>query len=368
MKKVSFNKIVTSLVLMALVATTLFMSVGITPILTIVALLAIGMAKGLISPSTEMPKNLAYDGFVISDTTYAGEVASQFIVKSITDNETVNGGHIYVKDGIKKKFTIPRFDMDFEDLIQDRQATPTSAGEMTVDGKTIEPQDYMIYMEFNPRDFEDHWYATQLQPALIDRALPATVESVVVQEALKRHAKYLNRAIWNSDTTTTGKYKYFNGLRKKATLSGATLSVTSPVVLTTSNIIAEMQRGYDRIPDALKYDPSMKFFMSYATYDLYMQAQIAQTYKGVDTTNQGVPTFRGLSVVKIEGLPANFYFIAKGAANMESNLWFGLNSTSDENNIKLAQLQANSELYFIKILMKADVQIGWNEETVYYQG
>ena len=40
----------------------------------------------------------------------------------------------------------------------------------------------------------------------------------------------------------------------------------------------------------------------------------------------------------------------------------------DENKIQLERLQANSELWFIKMLVKADVQIGWNEETVYYQG
>lgn len=76
------------------------------------------------------------DGFVINDTTYAGEAASQFIIKSITGAVTVNGGHVYVKDGIKKKFTIPRWDADYEDFIQDRAATPTSKGSFTVDANT----------------------------------------------------------------------------------------------------------------------------------------------------------------------------------------------------------------------------------------
>ena len=147
------------------------------------------------------------DGFVISDTTYAGEAASQFIVKAITGADTINGGHVYVKDGIKKKFTIPRFDVDYQDLIQDRQATPVSKGTMNVTGQAITPADYMIYTEFNPRDYEDHWFATQLNETLIDRSLPYTVESVVVQEVLKRHAKYFNKIIWNGDTSLSTIYK-----------------------------------------------------------------------------------------------------------------------------------------------------------------
>ena len=39
-------------------------------------------------------------GFVIADTTYAGEAASSFIVKAITGNETVQGGHVYNPEGV----------------------------------------------------------------------------------------------------------------------------------------------------------------------------------------------------------------------------------------------------------------------------
>jgi hypothetical protein len=307
------------------------------------------------------------DSFVISDTTYSGEAASQFAVKAITGADTVNGGHVYIKDGIKKKFTIPRWDADYTTMIQDRAATPTSKGTMTVDGQSLTPADYMIYIEFNPRDFEDHWYATQLNPTLIDRSLPYSVESVVVQGVMARHAKYFNKIIWTGDTTQTAPniYRYFDGFLKKAKNSGDTILVSNPLTLSESNIQGELLRGYQSISPELRYDPAMKFFMSYGTYDLYVQSQIAQEYKGVDTTSEGVPTFKGRQVVRIADFPDNTYFIAKGLPSTDSNLWVGLNSASDEG-LKLSPLQSNSELWFIKLLMKADVQIGWNGETVYY--
>jgi hypothetical protein len=305
------------------------------------------------------------DGFIIQDTTYAGEAASQFIVKAITGADTVNSGSVYIKDGIKKQFTIPRWDANYEDFIQDRAATPVSKGSMIVTGKVLVPSDYMIYTEFNPRDFEDQWYATQLNETLIDRALPYSVESVVVQEVLKRHAKYFNKLIWTGDKTTTGIYKYFDSFITKAKASANSVIVPSPLTLTLANIQGELLRGYQSIVPALRYDPGMKYFVSYATYDLYAQSQINQTYKGVDTTQDGVRMFKGRVMVPIADFPDNTYFIAKGMATMESNLWIGLNSIADEG-LQLQRLQANSELFFIKMLMKADVQIGWNEETVYY--
>ncbi len=305
------------------------------------------------------------DGFVINDTTYAGEAAGQFIVKAITGADTIKGGHCYVKDGIKKKFTIPRWDADYEDLIQDRAATPITKGSMTVTGQTLTPADYMIYVEFNPRDFEDHWYATQLNPTLIDRALPVSVESVVVQEVMKRHTKFFNKIIWQGNTALTTIYKYFNGWVTRASASSSTLKVSSPTTLSAANIQAEFLKGYALLPEALRYDDDMKYFCSYGTYDFYATSQINQTYKGIDTTEAGVKLFKGKKVIPIADFPADTFIIAKGLPDMGSNLWVGMNSVDDAS-LQLQKKQANSELYFIKMLMKADVNFGWDEEIVYY--
>lgn len=363
------TKIFYSFALIGMIAVFLNMTFDVALATTAGTIFGIGFIKGLLNLEYRFP-GILFDGFVITDTTYAGEAASTFIVKAITGNETVQGGHVYVKDGIKKSFTIPRWDADYEDFVQDRMATPVSKGTMNVDGRAITPADYMIYTEFNPRDYEAHWFATQLNPTLIDRTLPPTVESVVVQEVLKRHDKYMNKALWNSDTTLAAPsiYRYYNGFIKKAQLAtGGTdnTPVVTATTLTATNIVTEFLKGWALIPNALKYDVSLKWFMNYNTYDLFMQYQIAQTYKGRDVTQDGLDKFKGRQIVKIDNLPDNFYFIAKGMATPESNLWVGMNSVDDAK-LELRQLQANSELWFIKMLMKADVQIGWNAETVLY--
>lgn len=363
-------KIGVSLVLIGLVATTLNITLEIPLAYTAIALFAAGFIKGLLPAQNNMSGTLAYDGFVMSDTTYAGEAASSFIVKAITSNETVQGGHVYVKDGIKYKMTIPRFDVNYEDIIQDRQATPVSKGDMTVDGKVLTPADYMIYIEFNPRDYEAHWFASQLNPTLIDRTLPVSVESTVVQEVLKRHDRYVNKIIWGGDTTTTGVYKYFDGFVKKATDATDTLDLAAASILTTTlaaNILAEIARIYALIPAQLQYDPNMKLFLSYELYSAYEAAMIAATNKGIyyDSGMGGNMTYRGLKVVKIADFPQYKMMFARGTSDMTSNLWMGTNSTEDAT-IQVSKVQANSELYFIKMLCKLDVQFGWNSEVVNY--
>jgi hypothetical protein len=302
----------------------------------------------------------------ITDTSYAGEVASNFITKAITGNEIVQGGHCYVKDGIKKEYHIPRLNVD--NIIQDRAETPTSQGSITVDGRKLVPQDYMIYVEFNPRDFEDHWYAAQMAPKLIDARLPATAESVIIQEVLKAHDRFLGKALLQSDLTGNAAkpFGYFDGFvtRAKAANSG-TIIVPSPAALTTANIGGAFQSTLNLVPSGLLYDLSLKFFVSYKTAQIWEEAQRTGTYKGVDGTQAGLMRFAGRQVVPLAGMPDNTILAAKGSANTESNLWVGMNS-KDDATVKLSPLQANSELWFIKMLCKVDAQIGYNEETVLY--
>ncbi len=300
----------------------------------------------------------------ITDVTYAGEVASNFIVKSVVGNEIVQGGHIYVKDGIKKKFTIPRLTVG--DVVQDRQATPNSSvGTITVDARTLEPEDYMIYTEFNPRDFEEHWFATQLNPNLIDRRLPVSIESVIIQEVMKRHNKWLGGAILRGDKALATNLKYFNGLITRAKADNLVPKVAAPVVLTLSNVEDKLNASLlNNAPDVL-YDPNLKVFVSYKTAQLWEQAQRTASFKGVNSTQAGLMQFAGRKMVPLFGMPDDTLFWAKGSADMESNLWFGMNS-KDDATVQLAKLQANSELYFIKMLCKADTNYGISEETSLY--
>ncbi len=307
---------------------------------------------------------------VIQDTTYSGEVASSFIVKAAIGNEIVQGGHVMVKDGIKKKFTIPRMTVS-DDFIQDRVPTPVSGnagtgqGTITVDARVLEPNDYMIYQEFNPRDFEDHWEAVNLNPTLIDRRLPVTVESVILQEVMKKHNQWLGGAIMRGDTNLTTNLKYFNGLITRAIADSDVPKVASPVILTVSNIEAQLEASLATVPAAVLYDPNLKVFVSYKTAQLWERAQRAAGFKGIDNTMAGLMRFAGRQMVYLYGMPDNTIFWAKGAPDMTSNLWFGLNS-KDDATVQIAKLQANSELYFIKMLCKADTNYGYGAETALY--
>lgn len=319
----------------------------------------------------------------IQDTTWSGPAASYMITRAVVGADTIEKGVIYVEDGIKKKKTIPRIEVS--NFMQRRSATPTSQGTVAVDGRVLEPQDLMLYYEFNPRDFETHFYAEQLQPKLLGRELPVTAENFMVMQTMKRLNEFFENAIHRGrkeydtqgsavDPTSKGDvagaaaYFYFDGLIKKALDAGDVIPVGTPVALTYSNIRDKFQAALNLVPKALLYKygkGGLKFIVSYADQLKYEQALRQDAYKNQDTTESGINRYSGYDVVPVAGLPEDTFYVCIAKPDIDSNLWLGINSTED-NQLQLMRLQNNSEMFFVKGLFKMDTQIGFADQLVIY--
>ncbi len=322
---------------------------------------------------------------VINDTSYAGTFASYFWLPATFGMDTVSKGVVYVKDGIKKAHTIGR--MDFANPFQTRAATPTSSGTFTVDGRTLTPQDLMIYTEFDPRDYEAHWLAEQLSPTLLARELPVEAENYMMQIALSRSFEWVEQELWMGSTTYTatpgsagnGQICFFDGFLKKMLNDAAVYQVPSPfpLVATASdgshtNILTAMdslknyaatnKKALMARPDRFK---RMKFLMSINSEQIYQDASVAITFKGQVTQSGETQPWKGFQVVGLAGLPDNTILFVEALDGVDSNLYVGMNSTED-NNLQLMKLQANSEIFFLKGLMKFDVQYGFSDQVFLY--
>ena len=215
------------------------------------------------------------EALVINDVSYAGEAASYMITRAVVGADTIEKGCINVQDGIKKKFTIPR--VEVSGMFQKRKATPTSQGTHTVDSSVLTTQDIMLYTEFNPRDYEAHWFATQLNTKLIDEQLPATAEAFTMMQVMRRSNEFFENHIWRGriqydtdgsavDPTSKGEvagasaYYFFDGIIKKALDNASTIQVSSTATLVSGtagggeeNIGTALYRAYSQVPNGLKF-------------------------------------------------------------------------------------------------------------------
>ena len=333
----------------------------------------------------------------ITDTSWSGPAASYMITRAVVEADTIVKGCIYVEDGIRKKKTIPR--VEVSNFMQKRTATPTSVGSVDVDGRVLTPNDLMLYYEFNPRDYEQHFYAEQLQPKLLGRELPVTAENFMMMQTMKRLNEFFENAIWRSrvqydpsgsavnptskgDSASAASYFYFDGLIKKALDAASdptypTIAVTTPLTLvagagngtTTENIGDAFLRCLNVVPKALlfKYGAAgLKFHVSYATKLIFEEwLTVTATFKNNNFTEQGQNFYKGYTVAPLAGMPDNTIVVCLSKPDIDSNLWLGINSTED-NQLQLMRLQNNSELFFVKGLFKMDTQIGFADQLVIY--
>lgn len=322
----------------------------------------------------------------ISDTSYAGTFASYFWLPATFGMDSIQKGVLYVKDGIKKTHTIGR--IDFSNPLQQRTATPTSgsAGSFTIDGRSLTPADIMLYAEFNPRDFEQHWLAEQLSPTLLAREVPVTAENYMMQIALNRALEQVENGIWMGSTGYTapigtsgnGQIKFYDGFIRKMVLDSAVRKVANPFTLTTAasdgstvyNIVDAFEAlltlvaTYKKalLSRATRYE-RLKFLVSINTEQIYQKyLTTTLTFKGNNTTESGINKYKGYEIVPLAGMPDNTIVFTEALDDVDSNLYLGMNSMED-NNLQLARLQNNSELFFLKGLMKYDVQYGFSDQV-----
>ncbi len=316
----------------------------------------------------------------IQDTSYSGTYASYLILPATFGMDTIQKGAVYVQDGIKKKHTIDR--MDFSQPLQPRQATPTSQGTFTQDGRVLTPQDLMLYTEFNPRNYEQNFLAEQLSRTLLARELPVTAENYMMQIGLNRAMEQIETGLWMGSTTYTapdgstgnGQLKFFDGYLKKMVNDSDVWKVSSPTTLAYTNIDAAFDGCITLIATnkkallsrSTRYD-RMKFFVSVNTEMIYRKYLLqGLTYKGAQPSDGTYDLrYKGYKVETLAGMPDDTIVFCEGLLDTSSNLWVGMNSMED-NNLQLMRLQNNSELFFLKALMKYDVQYGWSNEIALY--
>jgi len=118
---------------------------------------------------------------------YAGEVLEDLLTYTAQGNDTYKEGLIHIKSGIQHKYTLPAIKLG--DIIQDNVPTPTSTqggssdefNKYTLTERYLEPADFMVYLEFNPRDYEKYWKFAQPEGNLVFRELDPKIQATMLR-------------------------------------------------------------------------------------------------------------------------------------------------------------------------------------------
>ncbi len=322
---------------------------------------------------------------------YTGEVLSDLLTLTAQENETYKEGLIHIKSGIQKKYALPSVQLG--KIVQDHQATPTSSqGEYKFAERYLEPEDFMIYLEFNPRDFEEYYKPFQPNGNLVFRNLNPKIQSTMIRLLMEKKMEYINHAIWCSATDTTkgkisgasgtpeagqteigsedaaGPMKYFNGAIARMLINAAASGdedekcgkVKIAGTGTFENGAAvekELYAMWKATEPKIRKKSGLVILMDYKSWDAYNQYLSDKTMKYNDNRTENQHLFQGKRIIPMVALPDDTIIMGCFTSGVDSNLWMGIDYANDEEVLQVEKLQANSELYFFKMLLKMDVNI-----------
>jgi hypothetical protein len=206
--------------------------------------------------------------------------------------------------------------------------------------------------------------------------------------ALEKAYEQLESGLWMASKTYTaihgtdnnGQICYFDGFLKKMLNDSSVVQMTSPLPLVSTvsvtNVSTNILEAMDKLKTSVAINKKaliskttrfkrMKYLMSIKSEQIYQDASVAITFKGQITQSGETQPWKGYQVIGIAGMPDDTIIFCEATDDTSSNLWVGMNSMED-NSIQLSKLQNNSEMFFIKALMKYDVNYGWSDQIFLY--
>ena len=326
--------------------------------------------------------------FNAGESNYTGEVLNDLLTLTAQDNETYKEGLIHVKSGIQKKYALPSIRLG--KIIQDHKATPdTSQGEYTFAERYLEPEDFIVYFEFNPRDFEQYYRPFQPKGNLVFRNLDPSVKATMIRLLMEGKEEYINQAIWCSATGTEkakitatsggaseiggdnayGPMKYFNGAITRMLMNAAAnaesedakcgkIKVAGSGVFANGEAVEkELFAMWQATEPKVRKKSGLVILMDYKSWDAYNQYLAGRDTRYNDNRDENQRRFQGKRIIPMVALPDDTIIMGCFTNGMDSNLWMGVDYANDEDVLQIDKLQNNSELYFFKMILKMDVNI-----------
>ena len=299
---------------------------------------------------------------VVRNTNYNGEVLEKILTLATTGNDLVEKGLIMVIPGVEKKISLPRIKTGR--MLQKRKENPTledSKGNFNYSEKSLDPEDFMAFTTFNPRAFEHIWRKWQPKGNLVFSELPPEAQNTLLDE-LSKSVKfelgwhYINGEFGDDDD------HLFDGILTQAARDTEVVVVSAPS--DTSSMLAKLKAVRAAVPKALRENPNLRILMSIDDFDKYDNELTEREYKNASETDLNKKRYKGITIETLNSWPDDLIVATICSPSADGNLFAGVNLQDDEEVTQIDKWMNSSELYFFKLLMKADTNIAFGEEFV----
>lgn len=236
------------------------------------------------------------------NTTFYGKDADGFFKKVLTTGIAKN--ELSLVPNVKSKIKLAYSDLG--NILQSEDCSFSATGEGALNQKTMEVCDLKVNLEYCATTFEANYLSAQLRPGSNnDEAVPASYAEFVVDYVAEKVSADLEMVMFQGDTGTASyPYSLCDGLVKLLDADNSVLGVTASVSdITSSNVIAELNKVLESVPAEVRNQPNFKIFVSQQIAFAYKQAQ-ASTTGGLFMVGDKELNYLGYRLIPTSGLLA----------------------------------------------------------------
>jgi len=248
-------------------------------------------------------------------------------------------------------------------MLRKREKNPVvtdSKGNFDYSEKKLEPHDLMAFTVFDPSAFESIWRPFQPKGQMVFRELPANVQNTLL-EALSKQVTFELGDLYVNGKYGDGEGELMNGILTQALKDDDIIKVESA----ESTMLGKLKAVRKAIPTAMRGNPALRIIMSVNDFDKYDDELTERESKNASETDVNAARYKGIPIETIASWPDDVIVVTLCSPNpSSSNLFAAVNLSEDEDVIQIDKVGPASELYFFKMLMKADTNIAFGEEFV----
>lgn len=290
---------------------------------------------------------------------FSGDAAKGYISAALLSGKTLSEGAISIHENVKYKKNLRILDTD--SLVQDASCDFATQGNLSLTERVLEPKHLKVNLQLCKADFVPSFEAYDMGASNHEN-MPSELVDAIMAQIGGKVGEATEQAIW-SGTAGAGSFAGFDAL---LTADATVADVSTPLAITSSNVIAEMGRVIDAIPSALYGKEDMTLYVSQNVYRAYVRALGGFATAGfAPNLDINANSFEGVRLFVANGLADN-----RMVAAQAENMAFGTSLTSDLNEVKLIDMADIDGSDNFRLVMKysAGVQYAKGDEIVFYAG
>ena len=294
-------------------------------------------------------------------TSYVGQDSKLWVKAALLSGNTLANGGMTIVPNIAYKTTM--FKLSTDALLKNATCDFDPTSEVVITERYLTLENFQVNLSLCKKDFISSWQSEEMGFSA-NKVLAKSFQDFFLAYITEKVASSVEVSIWRGATATAGQ---IDGICTLLAADAAlpTANEVAGTTVTSANVVAELAKIVDAIPDALYGSADLKIYVSKNIFKAYVRAlggfSVAATSnsgvdaKGTTWYNGGDVTFDGIPLFVANGLASNVAIAAE-----TSNLFFGCGLLNDANEIRVIDTAETLGDQNVRFVLRAGIAVNYH--------